>query len=470
MQRDLKMLRRSDEEAVKEAGLILDYDEIARKGSMTREEISISKWYGIYHSRQTGNHMARVVIPGGQLTSVQARELARISKKYSPNRISFTTRQSAQLHCLQLKDLPNFLREIKDAGLSTFHGCGDVTRNVAACPWASVCPYRRIDVLPYAKAVAEHMASRRDLDNLPRKFKITFSGCQSNCGQPHINCIGVVAIVRKKPDGGEETGFRVYIGGGMGWKPFTGQLLYGWVPKDKIIDVCRCIGYLFRDYGDRYIRMYARLKFVVHRQGIERCREIVNKYLDADGVDRSEFVSELVEDCGPPVPHRPLTNPMPIDSNGKAIMQIKIAKGEMSSDHLARIADLSEMYGDKHVYSTNRQNLEIHGVNPTLLSELKKEVAALGLDIKDFYGLSDVVTCVGTTYCPLAVSTTHRFFDKIQDTVHDKKYDPIRDKVIVNITGCPNSCSPYRIADIGFRGLRIREMEGSTEGYQITVG
>src|SRR3972149_8084126 len=126
MQRDLRMLRRSDEEAVKEMGLVLDYDEIARKGSMTREEVSISKWYGIYSSRQPGNHMARVVIPGGQLTSVQARELARLSKKYSPNRISFTTRQSAQLHCLKVKDLWRFLREIKDAGLSTFHGCGDV--------------------------------------------------------------------------------------------------------------------------------------------------------------------------------------------------------------------------------------------------------------------------------------------------------------------------------------------------------
>ena len=141
--------------------------------------------------------MARVVIPGGQLTSVQARELARLSKKYSPGRISFTTRQSAQLHCLKLKELASFLREIKAAGLTTFHGCGDVTRNVAACPWAEICPHRRIDVLPYAKAVAEHLASRRDLDNLPRKFKINFSGCQGDCGQPHINCVGITAIVRK---------------------------------------------------------------------------------------------------------------------------------------------------------------------------------------------------------------------------------------------------------------------------------
>src|SRR3972149_6776387 len=124
MQRSLNMLRRSDEEAVKEAGLILDYDEIARKGSMTREEISISKWYGIYHSRQAGNHMARVVIAGGQITSVQARELARISAKYAPKRISFTTRQSAQLHCLKLESLAPMLRDLKEAALSTFHGCG----------------------------------------------------------------------------------------------------------------------------------------------------------------------------------------------------------------------------------------------------------------------------------------------------------------------------------------------------------
>ncbi|MFZ5833108.1 MAG: FAD-dependent oxidoreductase [Planctomycetota bacterium] len=470
MQRDLSKLRRSDEEAVKEIGLVLDFDEIARKGSMSREETSIAKWYGIYHSRQAGNHMARVVIPGGQLTSVQARALARISSVYSPQRISFTTRQSAQLHCLKLKHLPFFLRDIKAAGLSTFHGCGDVTRNVAACPWASICPHRRIDVLPYAKATAKRLAESRDLDNLPRKFKITYSGCGGDCGQPHINCIGVVAILRERPDGRSETGFRVLIGGGMGWRPFIGQMLYSFVPEDKIVDVCRAVGILFRDHGDRYVRMYARLKFVVHRQGIEKCREIVDAALDQEGVDRSRFEVEPVEDIGPPVPDRPLLEPRPLGTDGMVIARIKIPKGEMSSEHLARIADLAEMYGDKHVYSTNRQNLELHGVPPARLAALHAEVAKLGLETEDFFGLSDVVTCVGTTYCPLAVSTTHRLFDLLQPIVHDKKYDSIRDKVIVNITGCPNSCSPYRIADVGFRGLRIRNQVGSTEGYQITVG
>ena len=42
--------------------------------------------------------------------------------------------------------------------------------------------------------------------------------------------------------------------------------------------------------------------------------------------------------------------------------------------------------------------------------------------------------------------------------------------MIINITGCPNSCSPYRIADIGLRGTRLREELGSVERYEIRIG
>ena len=470
MQRDLSKQRRSDEEAIKEAGLVLDFDEIARKGSMSREEIAIAKWYGIYHSRQQGAHMARVVIPGGQITSVQARWLARIAERFSTNRISFTTRQSAQLHWLKLKDLAPFLREIKAAGLTTFHGCGDVTRNVAACPWAAICPHRLLDVLPYAKATAARLAACRELDNLPRKFKVSFSGCGGDCGQPYINCVGTIAVARQGSNGEVQPGFRVVIGGGMGWKPFVAQPLYSFVPPAKIVEVCRAVGLLFRDHGDRYLRMYARLKFVVHRLGIDRCRELVNEYLDRDGVDRGGFEERPIEYCGPAVPDRPLCKPEPRGADGLAIQRVKIPKGELLAEHLAKIAELSEIYGDKFVYSTNRQNLELHGVDLRRLSQLRAEVHAMGFEVEDFYGLSDVVSCVGTTYCPLAVSSTHTMFDLLGDLVRNEKYASIRDKALVNITGCPNSCSPYRIADIGLRGLRIRETVGSTEGYQVTVG
>lgn len=472
MQRKIRPVRRSELEDIKDAGLVLDFDEIARKGAMSAEEKQIAKWYGVYGSRQKGDHMIRVVIPGGDLTAAQARALGQMADKYSPGILSFTTRQSAQFHRVQVAAIPHLLRDLQAAGLTSWHGCGDVGRNVAACPWASICPHRRLDVLPYAKLTSERLGTSADLNNLPRKFKVTYSGCGGLCGQPYINCVGNIGILRRRPDGSEEAGFRVVLGGGMGWAPFVAQELYSFVPADRIVELAHAAGVLFRDHGDRFNRATARLKFVVHRQGIDRCREILEQNLRAAGVDLSGFETAPVEDIAPPVPDRPLRETDPRGTDGGAIQRIMIAKGELKGSELVRIAELSEMYADKHVYSTNRQNLELHGVDPKRVGELRRELGAIGFRTEGFYGLADMVACVGTTYCPLAVSETRRMFDLLEPVVTSERYAPIRDRVLINITGCPNACSPYYIADIGLRGLRIRRRdgEGSDEGYQVRIG
>jgi formate dehydrogenase major subunit len=470
MQRNLSQRKVTEEEQVKQAGLFLDFDEIVKRGAMSKEEVLIAKWYGIYRSRQAGDHMARIVIPGGRMTAAHAKAIAALADKYAAGKVSFTTRQSAQYHRLQLADLPAMLRDLRAVGLTTFHGCGDVARNVAACPWASTCPHRRLDVLPYAQKTAKLLSDSRDLDNLPRKYKVTFSGCQANCGQPYINCLGAIGVVRKKPDGTEETGFQVVIGGGMGWKPFVAQPLYTFVPADAIMQISRAVGLLFSEQGDRTSRKYARLKFVVDRLGIDRCRELLQAIYQREGIDASAFETQPVEDCGPAIPPRPLRDPDPVDDDGKQIQRIMIPKGEIAASHLRRIGELAELYADGYVYSTNRQNLELHGVDPAKRPLLGDALQALGLAAEGFYGLTDIVTCVGTTYCPLAVTRTHDMFDRLDRIVKQAKYDPIRDKILINITGCPNSCAQYYIADIGLRGRRIREHSGSVEGYEIRVG
>ena len=470
MQRCHNIKKISEEEIIKESGLVLDYDEIARKGSMSREEGLISKWYGIYGSRGPGDHMARICNPGGKLTSVQVRAIAAMSQKYCVHgMVSFTTRQAAQLHKLQLKDLASFLRDVKAAGLTTFHGCGDVARNVTACPWASECRHRLFDVRPYAERTARHLTESRDLDNLPRKYKATFSGCEGCCAQPYINCFNGIARTRMS-DGTREEGFRVVIGGGMGWEPFVAQELFSFVPARKITALAHAVGILFRDHGDRHIRKYARLKFVVHRLGIETCRQLVLDICAKEGLDTRDFDTASTESSDAPVPDRPLCDTKPRDTNGLRIQRIMIPKGELSAEALLRIAELSEMYGDKHVYSTNRQNLELHGIDTSQLGALRSELEKLDFNTQGFFGLTDVVSCVGQTYCPLAVTHTHDLFDRLLPVVQDERYEAIHDKAIVNITGCPNSCSPFYIADIGLRGMRLREEEGSVESYQIRIG
>jgi len=470
MQRRITHLRRSDEEAIKEAGLLLDFDELARKGGMSHEETFVGKWYGIYNTRQPGYYMARVVLPAGILTTSQVRVVSAIAEKYGMGRVSITTRQALQFHWLRVQNLAPMMRDLARAELTTFHGCGDVTRNVTACQWASCCPHARIDVAPYAKRTADLLSKARDLDNLPRKFKISFSGCGAGCAQPYINCVGVTALVRSRPGDREEAGFRVVIGGGMGWKGFRARMLYSFVPGELITHVCRAVGLLFRDHGDRHNRATSRLKFVVHRLGMQECRSIIGANLEAAGVDRAGIEVEPVDDCGPAWPERPLADAEPRERSGLAIQGIMVPHGELNFHKLKEIARLSEQYGDKFVYTTQRQNLEIHGVDPSRLPELRSEIEELGLGTQDFHGLADIAVCVGTTYCPMAVSRTRDLGDVLQKVVLRERYDSIRGVAVISITGCPNACSPHRIADIGFRGMRIREDLGSAEGYRVLLG
>lgn len=460
----------SEDEIIKEQGLFLDYDEIARKGAMTAEEKNISKWYGIYTSRQPGNHMARIVIPGGILTSSQARRIARIAENFAQGKLAITTRQCIQLHWLKTPALADMMRGLAEDSLSTFHGCGDVTRNVTGCPLAETCQFRRFDVIPYVRETAQVLTEARDLYNLPRKFKITFSGCGAGCAQPYINCIGIVAVARKGEDGATENGFKVVIGGGMGWAPFIGKELFSFVPPEKIVAVNRAIALLFRDYGDRRDRTMARLKFVVYRKGIDECRRIVLGFLKDEGVDTGDLETADFEETGPAYPDRPLLEDNPVGTDGKTTVRAMVPKGELTHLKFKRMAELSEIYGNKRVYLTNRQNIEIHGVKPPKVGEIIREIEKIGFATEGFFGLRDIVPCVGTTYCPKAVTETRTLYDLLMPVVSQQKYKDIWDKAIINITGCPNSCSPYRIADIGFRGMRIREQVGSTEAYEMRIG
>ena len=470
MQRQLTQKRVSEEEEIKAAGLFLDFDEIAKRGSLTKEEGLIAKWYGVYGSRQPGSNMARVVIPGGVFTAVQARRIADAARSYAQGRICVTTRQALQFHWLKVADLPRMMRDLALDGASTFHGCGDVTRTVTACPCAETCPHRRLDVRPFARETARALTAMRDLDNLPRKYKITCSGCEAGCAQPWMNCAGVIGV-RVKTEGETQVGFKVVIGGGMGWKAFVAQPLFSFVPAEKATAVCRAVGLLFRDHGDRFNRAKSRLKFVVDRLGIEKCREVVLEYLRQENVLLEGLCWDNLTDVGEPIPERPLTDSQLAGwKDGGGIVRIRIPKGELSYGQLRRIAELSEMYGDQRIYSTNRQNLELHGVASEKMGDARAEVERLGFPTDGVSGLRDMVCCVGTAHCPKAVSSTRALFELLEPVVGADTYRALEEKVAIHITGCPNSCSPYRIADIGFRGLRMRAEEGSVEGFEVLVG
>lgn len=467
----MEFLLKSEDEYVKDAGLVIDFDEIARRGALSKAEKTVAKWYGIYASRQPGNHMARVVTAGGVMTSAQARNLAVISEKYGQGILNLTTRQAVQFHWLKVGNLADMLRGLAVEGSTTMHGCGDVTRPITACPLAETCPYARTNVLPWSQKAQKLLGSARDLDNLPRKFKISFSGCSGGCAQPYINCVGFVAV-QKGVGEAKRVGFQVVAGGGLGWDPYVAQELFSFIPEERCLDVARAVALAYRDHGDRFNRATSRLKFVVERDGIDALRGWVLEHLTNEGKSVDGLETSPFADTGVPVPDRPLTTlpSSPQAPDGTVAVDIRVPQGELTFRQMAAVADLAETYGDQRVRTTNRQNLSIHGVDPRRAEALRTEVRALGLFTDGFHGLRDIVPCVGTTYCPKAVAETRALHDLLVPVVSQAKYAGIDQKALINIAGCPNSCSPWRIADLGFRGMRIREEEGSVEGFEMRIG
>ena len=128
--------------------------------------------------------------------------------------------------------MPRLLRDLARVGLTTREACGDTVRNITGCHLAGACPFEVLDISPWAEATFRHFLHHPYAQRLPRKFKINFSGCMTDCGQAMFNDIGVVAVARPLPDGTTEAGFRVFIAGGLGANPHPAKALEEFTPRE----------------------------------------------------------------------------------------------------------------------------------------------------------------------------------------------------------------------------------------------
>src|SRR5688500_5341699 len=223
---------------------------------------------GIYGQRQGGhNQMVRVKMPYGALTPEQLDVCARIADEYSRGWGHITTRQNIQFHFVQLERIPAVMRELASVGLTTREACGDTVRNVQGCHLAGACPYEVLDISPWAEAAYQHFIRHPLAQRLPRKFKINFSGCATDCGQAMFNDIGIIGHARKADDGTLEAGFKVFVAGGLGANPHPALALEPFTPRDELLPTLEAILRVFSNHGNRDNKLRARLKWLVDTMG-----------------------------------------------------------------------------------------------------------------------------------------------------------------------------------------------------------
>ena len=451
---------------------------------------------GVYGQRQGGhNQMLRVKVPHGRLTPEQLEMFAYIAETYSRGWGHLTTRQNVQFHFVELEKTPEILRLLASVGLTSREACGDTVRNVMGCHLAGACPQEKLDITPWAEATARWLLRHPYAQRLPRKFKINFSGCATDCGQAMFNDVGVIATTRTLADGTVEPGFQVFVAGGLGANPHAAQALEDFTSREDLLPTIEACLRTFDHYGNRDNKIRARMKWLVDTMGIEELRERVikeRKFLRAargwpggipaqvreqgDAPAGGESIVPTGTIVGVPVK---LTSNDPYSRWQEANVVRGVAKGTISVMAYARLGDITtQQFRDLaniqrdfalDVRVTNRQNFAMRDVTEADLRGVYDRLIDTGMAEPGAELARDVVACPGADTCNLAVTQSRGLAAAIGDALETAGLAEVPG-VRVNISGCTNSCGQHHISDIGFFGLERRAHGRAAPGYQMLLG
>ena len=435
---------------------------------------------GIYEQREREKFMLRVRLPGGVLLPPQMRILASVSEQYGNGVLHVTTRQDIQVHRMPMESIHPALAALLEEGLTTKGGGGNTVRNITACPFAGVCSREAFDVTPYVISMTEFLLANPLSYQLPRKYKLAFSGCGCDCAGATVNDLGLIA---KNRDG--VCGFTVYVGGGMGARSRVAGLLEEFVPAEEIYLIAEAVKRVFDQHGDRKNRHKARLRFLIEKIGLEAFRKLYE-----------EELAELRE-SPPALPHvrantratyTPAVRRLSRSSDpdfcrwsqfsvldqrhpGYKIVVLPLPLGDMDAESLRSLADVVNAHGEGVLRTTQSQNVIIRWVKEAELEEIYARLSSLGLARSVPPVLREIAACTGASTCRLGICQSRGLAKAIVDELCQSDLDLDKlEELKIHINGCPNACGRGPIAQIGFFGAARHRGERLVPHYAVCLG
>ncbi len=470
-------------------------DQVNRRldGELTEDEFKpLRLMNGLY--LQLHAYMLRVAIPYGVMSSTQMHKLADIADKYDKGYGHFTTRQNIQYNWPALKDIPDLLSELADVEMHAIQTSGNCIRNVTSDPFAGVAADEVEDARIYCEILRQWSTLLPEFTFLPRKFKIAVSGAAEDRAAVKFHDIGI--YIHKNEQG--ETGLEIMVGGGQGRTPMVAKTLREFLPTHHLLSYMEAIMRVYNQHGRRDNKYKARIKILLHETGLDDFRAQVDaewekiKNLDYD-LPKGEL--ERINTYFTPPAYDPIdmtnvqrelevqkfnnvdfsnwlrTSLSAHKQPGYGIVSISLKPvggipGDVTSQQMRVVADLSNQYSLGEIRVTHRQNLVLPDVKLsdllalwTILKDNNLAAANIGL-------AGDIIACPGLDYCALANARAIPVAQRLSERFAELKLQHDIGPLHLNISGCINACGHHHIAGIGILGVDRK----GVEYYQITLG
>jgi len=411
-------------------------------------------------------HFLRIKVPGGLLTTEQFRGIADLVGRYGRERAEVTDRQDIQMHWIQAEDTLDIFSTMESLGFTTdmcgqgFSGAkyGDV-RNIVCCPASGIVKEEILDGRPLLTSLTGHFSGNQDFLDLPRKFKISISGCGADCTRAYINDLSFVAVRM-----GEDRGFTFLVGGSAGVSlpgPRLAKPTGVFVKPDEAFDVAVATVEIYKDHGNRESKAKARFKWLIETWG-------VSKYV----VALEEKLGWALERYDGPIFERRNAHEgvQPQSQEGSWCVNVPLVGGRLSRREMEAIASLADEYGSGELRLTPTQSIIIPNVKRKAM--VLKRLARMGFPL---HGSSLRWNCMGCASDFCGKTSSPHAKEVVVDVVNHLE-SSFSDELLegaglrIHVSGCFNDCGAASVADIGLIGKQIREGDEMKQVYNVFLG
>ncbi|PRQ04522.1 Sulfite reductase [Enhygromyxa salina] len=472
-------------------------DQVSRRlsGEISEDEFKpLRLQNGLY--MQLHAYMLRVAIPYGLLSSRQLRKLAEVSRKYDRGYGHFSTRQNIQYNWPRLQDVPKILAELATVEMHSIQTSGNCIRNTTSDHLAGVARDELVDPRVYCEIIRQWSTFHPEFAFLPRKFKIAVTGAPTaDRAAVRVHDIGVRVV--PDPEGGDDYGFQILVGGGLGRTPRIAQVCREFLPREQLLSYLEAILRVYNRHGRRDNKFKARIKILVGALGIAEFKGQVEEewaqirdgamtltqaefdrvaayFQDPDYAELEPsdlFVDSLKLGKDRTLGRWVASNVIGHKIPGYSIVMVSLKPkgkppGDATAEQMELVADLADRYGFGRVVVTHEQNLVLPDVESRHLPEVHAQLSASSLAEPNVGKVTDIIACPGLDYCNLANARSIPIATEIGERIDDLDYLHDLGDISLNISGCINACGHHHVGNIGILGI---DKQGE-EFYQLMLG